>query len=142
MKTCKLSLTLSWLLSLLSVLLTGTPDRSRYSYSVDKLLLDGLFLRLSIIYWTYYMYIYKYMYFFKCANVSKFFFFKPSILWNLIKNVFGLWIFHKFPFFNLNIWLYSSKIWLIWCIIRQSLDQNRKYNKTLVITAKLLFWCQ
>lgn len=129
-------------MSLLSVLLTGTPDRSRYSYSVDKLLLDGLFLRLSIIYWTYYMYIYKYMYFFKCANVSKFFFFKPSILWNLIKNVFGLWIFHKFPFFNLNIWLHSSKIWLKWCIIRQSLDQNRKYNKTLVITAKLLFWCQ
>lgn len=128
-------------MSLLSVLLTGTPEAGTAIAWINCCLMVyssvcQLFIELSTYTFT------STCIFLNVQMYLNSFFLKPSILWNLIKNVFGLWIFHKFPFFNLNIWLYSSKIWLKWCIIRQSLDQNRKYNKTLVITAKLLFWCQ
>lgn len=46
------------------------------------------------------MYIYKYMYFFKCANVSKFFFFKTQHIVELNKECFWFMNFSQISIFQ------------------------------------------
>lgn len=103
---------------------------SRYSYSAYKLLLVGLFVPLSFITCTSIL---------KYANLSKLFW-KKTILLVLKNECFWFLFFFNFHF---SVWISycCSKIWLKWCVILHFFDQNRKYNRTLVISANL-FWCQ
>lgn len=125
-------------MSLLSVLLTGTPEAGTAIAWINCCWMVyssvcQLFIELTTCTFT------RTCIFLNVQMYLNSLFFKPSILWNLIKNVFGLWIFHKFPF----------SIWISDCIVgkyawngvlsvnsrpKQEIQQNtRNHCETVVL---------